>query len=364
MSAGPTKTHIMTEINEIDPEKGQAFGLVRQLDPGTAKRFFVAIIIDKTYDKMVQQIDYQYAPIPKKLMYCLDRNCRSLLFALVDLADYFKSNKFYRSNEDLQKDTDLSKNLVIATLDTLYQNGLVDVDCVGKGVGRQTNIITLNTYKFKEWETYTFDEVRKLPELKINTVKYKGSGYKASYLNKNKVSCYTNLQEVPQSSSQQVLQKVNTIEETKETQYSKENNISKEIKNDLQKVNTCNDSKLPTCKIDIVEEEKSLKEFEKETVKEEPTAIKNTTPTVNIEDSQDDSVFFNEFLGNPINDYSDLFGDVTEFIKMNKTELNILNHKLTEYHHQEPSARYILNNLQYYYQEKINRQSQERTQQA
>ena len=104
--------------------------------------------------------------------------------------------------------------------------------------------------------------------------------------------------------------------------------------------------------------------IEEETVKEEPTAIKNTTPTVNIEDSQDDSVFFNEFLGNPIKDYSDLFGDVTAFIKMNKTELNILNHKLTEYHHQEPSARYILNNLQYYYHEKINRQSQERIQTA
>lgn len=285
---------------------------------------------------MVQQIDYQYAPIPKKLMYCLDRNCRSLLFALVDLADYFKSNRFYRSNEDLQKDAELSKNLVIATLDTLYQNGLVDVECVGKGVGRQTNIITLNTYKFKEWEKYTFEEVRKLPELKIKTVKYKGSGYKASYLNKNKVevSCYSTLQEVSQSSSQQVLQKVNTIEETQETQYSKENNISKEIKNDLQKVNTCNEGKLPTCKIDIIQEEKSLKEFEEESLKDMKDSFNIVCSKVKINEDmlikgfECCSNFYDTYQNL---DYQLLLNNPQQFLTNNEIKLGSLSQSITSY---------------------------------
>lgn len=318
---------------------------------------------------MVQQIDYQYAPVPKKLMYCLDKNCKAMLFALVDLADFYNSNKFYRSNEDLQKDADLSKNLVIATLDTLYQNGLVDVDCIGKGVGRQTNIITLNINKFKEWETYTFDEVRKLPELKINTVKYKGSGYKASYLNKNKVevSCYSNSQEVSQSSSQQVLQKVNTIEETKETQYSKENNISKEIKNDLQKVNTFNEGKLPTCKIDIVEEEKSLKEFEEESLKDMKDSFNIVCSKVKMNEDmlikgfECCSNFYDKYQNL---DYQLLLKNPQLFLTNNEIKLGSLSQSITSYTGVTFSKQITTQLLKDYVEQAINRQYQEERQPA
>ncbi len=318
---------------------------------------------------MVQQIDYQYAPIPKKLMYCLDRNCRSLLFALVDLADYFKSNRFYRSNEDLQKDTDLSKNLVIATLDTLYQHGLVDVECVGKGVGRQTNIITLNTYKFKEWEKYTFEEVRKLPELKIDTVKYKGSGYKASYLNKNKVevSCYSNSQEILQSSSQQVLQKVNTIEETKETQYSKENNISKEIKNDLQKVNTCKEEKLPTCTIDIVEEEKSFKEFEEESFKDMKDSFNIVSTKINLNEELTTKGFMccSNFVNTYQNlDYQLLLKNPQQFLSNYEIKLGCLSNSITSSTGVYFSKGNTTQLLTDYVRIMMDREYQERTQQA
>ena len=318
---------------------------------------------------MVQQIDYQYAPIPKKLMYCLDRNCRSLLFALVDLADYYNSNKFYRSNEDLQKDADLSKNLVIVTLDTLYQNGLVDVDCIGKGVGRQTNIITLNTHKFKEWETYTFDEVRKLPERKINTIKYKGSGYRASYLDKNKVevSCYSNSQEVSQSSSQQVLQKVNTIEETQETQYSTENKLSKEIKNDLQKVNTCNEGKLPTCKIDIVEEEKSLKEFEEESLKDMKDSFNIVSTKVNLNEEMTTKGFIccSNFVDTYQNlDYQLLLNNPQLFLTNNEIKVSSLTQSITSSTGVTFSKQITIQLLKDYVELWIDRQYQERTQQA
>lgn len=282
---------------------------------------------------MVQQLDYQYAPIPKKLMYCLDRNCKAMLFALVDLTDFYNSNRFYRSNEDLQKDTDLSKNLVIATLVTLYRQGLIDVDCVGKGTGRKTNVITVHTEKFTDWEKYTFDEVRTRPELKIDTVKYKGSGFKADYANKGvEVSCYPQSQEVSQTSSQQVSQKVNTIEETIETQSSKENKLSKEIKNESQKVNTCNEEKLPTCKIDIVEEEKSLKEFEEESLQDMRDSFNIYCSKIKLDDEMrykgyeccEDFYERNQTL-----DYQLLLRNSQQFLEDNDFKLTMLTQRIT-----------------------------------
>ena len=280
-----------------------------------------------------QQLDYQFAAIPKKLMYCLDRNCRSMLFALVDLVDFYDSKSFYRSNEDLQKDADISKNLVIATLDTLYQAGLIDVDCVGKGTGRKTNVITVHTEYFKEWEKYTFDEVRNSPELKINTIKYKGSGFRASYQKKEiEVSCYPSSQEQSQTSSQQVSQKVNTIEETIKTQYSKETIESKEIKNVSQKVNTCKEDSLPTCKIDIIEEEKSLKEFEKETYQEMKESFNFFSSKIKLNDNLRNKGYecCEHFLSKYKDlDYQLLVDNSQQFLQNNEIKIGMLSSTIT-----------------------------------
>lgn len=284
---------------------------------------------------MVQQLDYQYAPIPKKLMYCLDRNCKAMLFALVDLTDYYSSNKFYRSNEDLQKDTDLSKNLVIATLVTLYRKGLIDVDCVGKGTGRKTNVITVYTEKFKDWEKYTFEEVRTRPELKIDTVNYKGSGFKADYANKDvEVSCYSDSQESSQTSSQEVSQKVNTIEETIETQSSKENKLSKEIENETQKVNTCIEENLPTCTINLVEEEKSFKEFEEESLKNMRDSFNIVSTKIKLNDDLRNKGY--ECCKNFINkyqnlDYQLLVNNPQLFLDSNEIKISMLTGTITSF---------------------------------
>lgn len=310
---------------------------------------------------MVQQLDYQYAAIPKKLMYCLDRNCRSMLFALVDLADYYDTNRFYRSNEDLQKDTDLSKNLVIATLATLYLSGLIDVNCIGKGTGRKTNIITVHTERFKNWEKYTFDEVRNLPELKINTVKYKGSGFKAPYMDKDvEASCY--------SVSQEVSQKVNTIEETIETQSTKENILYKDIENESQKVNTCNnDSKLPTCKIDIVEEEKSLKEFEEESFKDMKDSFNIVSTKVNLNKEMTTKGFIccSNFVNTYQNlDYQLLLNNPQQFLTNNDIKVSSLTQSITSSTGVFFSKQITIQLLKDYVELWINRQSQERTQPA
>jgi hypothetical protein len=71
---------------------------------------------------------------------------------------------------------------VIATIDTLYINKIVEVWSVGKSKGKHANYFRLNYEKFKEYEKYTMDELKN-PSLKIETVKgYNLKGYSPSYL--------------------------------------------------------------------------------------------------------------------------------------------------------------------------------------
>lgn len=74
---------------------------------------------------------------------------------------------------------------------------------------------------------------------------------------------------------------------------------------------------------------------------------------------KDDSKYYEDFLSNPTKDYSDLLNDVSNFVNMNITELNVLQHNLNEYHQvDEYPTRIILKNLQYFYKEKLERISQ------
>lgn len=149
-----------------------------------------------------------------------------MLFALIELSSFYKSTRFFRSNKDLQDDTALSQHLVIATLDTLFRAGIINVECIGKGTGRKTNIITVHFERFKEYEKYSFDEARTSPDLFIKTVQFKGTGCRPSYIKDEvEVSCYNNPQEYSQALSQEqsqivsqeVSQKVPTILDTLDT---------------------------------------------------------------------------------------------------------------------------------------------------
>ena len=107
-----------------------------------------------------------------------------MLFALVDASNYFADEDgwFYRTNELFQLDSALSKNLVIATIDTLFQYSLVEVSCSGTGKGRKPNNYRLNLDSFKFFEQLDMNTDLYRPENKIETVKYKGTGYHAIYL--------------------------------------------------------------------------------------------------------------------------------------------------------------------------------------
>ena len=130
------------------------------------------------------KVGYQFTPMPKQLTHLLDVNLRSMLFSLIDISNYFADEDgwFFRTNDQLHLDSDLSKNLVIATIDTLFQHSLVDVSCSGTGSGKQPNNYRLNLDSFKFFEQLDLNTDIHRPENKIETVKYNVKGYHATYL--------------------------------------------------------------------------------------------------------------------------------------------------------------------------------------
>lgn len=140
----------------------------------------------------------------------LDNNCRSMLFTLIQLSSCYANEDgyFFRSNSDLQTESNLSKNLVIVTIDTLYTNGLVDVKCGGNKCKKIANYYKLNFDKMLEYEKYSLEETKN-PDNKIMTLKYKNSDYVPSYKNTAKITAIETATNTAKSEHQKP-QKVNT----------------------------------------------------------------------------------------------------------------------------------------------------------
>ena len=182
---------------------------------------------------MDKKIDYNFTAVPTNLMLALDINCRTMLFTLCQLASYFedKDGKFFRTNLDLSLESRLSQKLVIATVDTLYKHGIIDVESIGKGNGKYANYYRLNYEKFKEYEQYSMEELKN-EELHINTVKgYNKKGYSPSYLKNDSQDIHEESPTVPQELpdiSHIIPQITNNIDNIE----NKENVNNKEIKED------------------------------------------------------------------------------------------------------------------------------------
>lgn len=134
----------------------------------------------------MENINYQFTQIPTKLMILLDVNCRSMLFTLCQLASHYadEHGRFFRTNADLSLESRLSQKLVIATLDTLYTHGIIQVWSAGKGNGKHANYFKLNFERIKEFERLTMDELKN-PDLQLQMVDYRAKGYSPSYLKKD-----------------------------------------------------------------------------------------------------------------------------------------------------------------------------------
>lgn len=129
-------------------------------------------------------ISYQFTAVPTNLFLCLDNNCRSMLFTLIQLSSYYakEDGYFFRTNDDLKAESNLSENVVRATLSALYNNGLIDVQTVGKGKGIIPNNFKVNVDAFAKWEEFSIEDCMKNPQYKIETADYKSKGFKASYV--------------------------------------------------------------------------------------------------------------------------------------------------------------------------------------
>ncbi|MBV8038815.1 hypothetical protein HF895_04770 [Bacteroides sp. AN502] len=183
----------------------------------------------------MENINYQFTQVPTKLMILLDVNCRSMLFTLCQLSSHYADENciFFRTNADLVAESRLSQKLVIATLDTLYRHGIVEIWSVGKGKGKQANYYRLNYARFKEFESLRMDELKN-PELQLPMVDYRAKGYSPSYLKKNTQNVS---QEIPNDFPRisQITNNINNIEnidneENKKNIDSKEGINSKENK--------------------------------------------------------------------------------------------------------------------------------------
>jgi len=183
----------------------------------------------------MKKIEYQFTKVPTKLMILLDVNCRSMLFTLCQLSSHYADENciFFRTNADLVAESRLSQKLVIATLDTLYRHGIVEIWSVGKGKGKQANYYRLNYARFKEFESLRMDELKN-PELQLPMVDYRAKGYSPSYLKKNTQNVS---QEIPNDFPRisQITNNINNIEnidneENKKNIDSKEGINSKENK--------------------------------------------------------------------------------------------------------------------------------------
>ena len=273
--------------------------------------------------------------MPQQLASCLDANCNKMLSTLIGLHSILSNEDgwFYRSNLDLQDDTRLSETLVRATLDTLYQAGIIDIDCIGKGKGHRSNRIHINFESFKVYQQYSFNDIRNNPDLWINTIKYKGSGFATSYSQKVRTNMEVS-QNTSQDISQNTSQKVRTNTDTTDTSNTKENNILNNLINKEEEMNI-----LP------VEEKESLYDDEERNF---VMNIEEETPV-----TQDQVYLYECYFDNPSKDFSCLVDNIERFIQLDYEDLTILQGKLREncgcYHSLEELASI----LQFVYKEKI-----------
>lgn len=164
----------------------------------------------------MEKVEYQFTQVPTKLMILLDVNCRSMLFTLCQLSSNYteKDGRFFRTNADLVLESRLSQKLVIATLDTLYQHGIIQVWSAGKSNGKHANYFKLNIERIKEFERLTMDELKN-PDLQIPMVDYRAKGYSPNYLKKDTtLVAQENSQEIPNDFPRisQITNNINNIE--------------------------------------------------------------------------------------------------------------------------------------------------------
>ncbi len=134
-----------------------------------------------------KDIPYQFTAMPLNLAACMDVNCRSMLFTLLQLSSYYadEGGWFYRTNMDLQMQSRLSDKLVTEVISKFHRIGILEVQSVGQSKGKFPNRFRLNQSKFLDWEKQRLEDCLKNPNLYIEKEDRKQKGWKPSYLTSN-----------------------------------------------------------------------------------------------------------------------------------------------------------------------------------
>ena len=124
--------------------------------------------------------NYQFTQVPTNLFILLDNNCRSMLFTLIQLSSYYADEDgwFFRTCTDLEEESNLSQNLVKATLQTLFNHHIIEAKPTGQSKGKKPNYYKVNFDEFAKYDEISTEDAMKNPDLKICTVNYKGSCFK------------------------------------------------------------------------------------------------------------------------------------------------------------------------------------------
>lgn len=139
--------------------------------------------------------EYQFVKVPTNLFILLDNNCRSMLFTLIQLSSFYADEDgwFFRTYEDLESESNLSQNLVKATIQTLFNHHLIEARPTGYGKGKKPNYYKVNFENFGNYENITIEGCIKNPDLKIRTVPYKGSNFKLNLVRETVNDTVTNV---------------------------------------------------------------------------------------------------------------------------------------------------------------------------
>lgn len=143
----------------------------------------------------MEKKNYQFTQVPTNLFILLDNNCRSMLFTLIQLSSNYADEEgwFFRTYEDLEMESNLSKNLVEATIQTLFNHYLIEARPTGFGKGKKPNYYKVNFEEFSKYDEMSIENAMKNPDFKIRTVNYKGSNFKLNLVRDTVKETVTNV---------------------------------------------------------------------------------------------------------------------------------------------------------------------------
>lgn len=142
----------------------------------------------------MEKKNYQFTQVPTNLFILLDNNCRSMLFTLIQLSSYYADEDgwFFRTYSDLEAESNLSQNLVKATLQTLFNHHIIEAKPTGQSKGSKPNYYKVNFSEFTKYDDISIEDAMKNPDLKIHTVDYKGSCFKLNLVRDTVTTTVTN----------------------------------------------------------------------------------------------------------------------------------------------------------------------------